>query len=104
MFHKHFLFIFQALYNALKYEDEKVREAVYVGTQLFDEHPLMYRSFKEVIWGYHDPLLNVTKVIDPDWFYTDYIGFFMNVSPFITVHGAHWFRSSLWFESYTGLA
>jgi hypothetical protein len=57
-----------------------VREAIYAATQLFDEHPLMFRSFEEVIWGYHDPLLNVTKVIDPDWFYTDYIGFFMNVS------------------------
>ncbi|XP_060583637.1 lysosome membrane protein 2-like [Ruditapes philippinarum] len=70
--------VYWALYNALKYEDDKVREAIYAATQLFDEHPLMFRSFEEVIWGYHDPLLNVTKVIDPDWFYTDYIGFFMN--------------------------
>jgi len=40
----------------------------------------MKRPLKEIIWGYRDPMLNVTKFIDPDWFYTDIIGFFMNVS------------------------
>ncbi|KAH3855176.1 hypothetical protein DPMN_097738, partial [Dreissena polymorpha] len=70
--------VYWSLYNALKYEYPLVRETIYIATQLFDEHPLMYRPFKELIWGYHDPLLNVTKAIDPKWFYTDFIGFFMN--------------------------
>lgn len=74
------------MYNALKYEDPKVREVVYALTQLFGEHPLMTRPVKELIWGYRDPMLNVTKAIDPDWFYTDVIGYFINVisSVFIT--------------------
>lgn len=38
----------------------------------------MTRSVKEILWGYHDPMLNISGVIDPHWFYTDKIGFFIN--------------------------
>ena len=71
---------FQALFKALRYEDPIIREIIAAFGALFDEHPLMQRPVKEVIWGYTDPLLNITKIIDPDWFYTDRVGYFMNVS------------------------
>ncbi|XP_052815897.1 lysosome membrane protein 2-like [Mya arenaria] len=70
--------VYWALYNALVLEEPVVREVIYLLTQVFDEHPFMTRPLREIIWGYHDQLLNITKAIDPDWFYTDYIGFFMN--------------------------
>nr|ASJ26356.1 scavenger receptor class B type I [Meretrix meretrix] len=70
--------VYWALYNSMKYEYPTVRKVVYVLTQLFGEHPLMTRPLKELIWGYTDPLLNITKALDPDWFYTDFVGFFMN--------------------------
>lgn len=70
---------FQTLLNSLKYEDPKVREVVHVLTQLFDEHPMFTRPVKDLIWGYADPMLNIAKAIDPNWFYTDVVGYFINV-------------------------
>ncbi|KAL4234338.1 Scavenger receptor class B [Mactra antiquata] len=70
--------VYWALFSALRYEYSSVQTIISYLAALFDEHPFMYRPFKEVIWGYRDPMLNVTKAIDPEWFYTDIIGFFMN--------------------------
>lgn len=70
--------VYWALYNALKLENPLVRELVYAITELFDEHPLFTKTMKELVWGYRDQLLNISKALDPDWFYTDVIGFFMN--------------------------
>lgn len=70
--------VYWALYNALKYEDPKVREVVYALTQMFGEHPLLIRPVKDLIWGYRDPMLNVSRALDKYWFYTDVIGYFMN--------------------------
>ena len=36
-------------------------------------------SMKEIIWGYRDVLLNVSRGLDPEWFYTDTLGYFMRV-------------------------
>jgi hypothetical protein len=48
-------------------------------TELFEEHPLCTRPVKELIWGYEDEILKAAKGIDPKWFYTDIIGYFINV-------------------------
>ena len=63
----------------MKYEDPILRKLLADAAALFDEHVFMTRSMKEIIWGYRDILLNITKTVDPDWFYTDTIGYFMNV-------------------------
>ena len=36
-------------------------------------------SMKEIILGYRDVLLNVSRGLDPKWFYTDTLGYFMRV-------------------------
>ena len=36
-------------------------------------------SMKEIILGYRDVLLNVSRGLDPEWFYTDALGYFMRV-------------------------
>ena len=34
-------------------------------------------SMKEIILGYRDVFLNVSRGLDPEWFYTDTLGYFM---------------------------
>lgn len=70
--------VYWALYNALKQENPKVRRMVNFLTELFEEHPLCTRPVKELIWGYEDEILKAAKGIDPKWFYTDIIGYFIN--------------------------
>ncbi|XP_050398543.1 lysosome membrane protein 2 [Patella vulgata] len=36
------------------------------------------RSLKDIVWGYVDPTLHLAHEIFPKWFYTDFIGYFMN--------------------------
>ena len=63
----------------MKLEAPEVRKLLADVAEIFDEHVLMTRSMKDIIWGYRDIMLNITKGLDPDWFYTDSIGYFMNV-------------------------
>ena len=68
----------------MKFEKPTVRKLLADAADLFNEHVFMTRSMKDIIWGYRDILLNITKTIDPDWFYTDTIGYFMNVREKLT--------------------
>ena len=69
----------------MKFEDPIVRQLLADAAALFDEHVFMTRSMKDIIWGYRDVLLNITKTVDPEWFYTDTIGYFMNVRKLLSV-------------------
>lgn len=42
----------------------------------------LYRNYtmKELIWGYHDPLMKSAMKLLPNWFYTDYVGVYAGVS------------------------
>lgn len=64
----------------MKNEFEDINKLVEIGLKLEQEGPFYTRSVKELIWGYHDPALHFAHKIAPDWFYTDYVGYFMNVS------------------------
>lgn len=70
--------VYWTLFTAMKLEAPEVRKLLADVAEIFDEHVLMTRSMKDIIWGYRDIMLNITKGLDPDWFYTDSIGYFMN--------------------------
>ncbi|KAL3859117.1 hypothetical protein ACJMK2_009349 [Sinanodonta woodiana] len=59
-------------------ESGEVRKVVKDILDLLDEHVFISRSVKELLWGYQDALLTASQKIDPEWFYTDIIGYFIN--------------------------
>ena len=44
-------------------------------------------SMREIMLGYNDILLNVSRSLDPEWFYTDTLGYFMRVR----LYGSYFF-------------
>jgi len=42
----------------------------------------LYRKYtmKELIWGYHDPMMTAAMSLLPDMFYTDFVGVYAGVS------------------------
>ncbi|XP_046354551.2 lysosome membrane protein 2-like isoform X2 [Haliotis rufescens] len=66
------------LLTALKFQSEAVRTVISGVLRLTPAELFMTRPMKEIIWGYHDPLLKVAKKLDHEWFYTDYVGYFIN--------------------------
>lgn len=70
--------VYWALYSGLRYEYPEVRKIVDLIAGMEGEHVLMNRSMRELIWGYTDPMLQLAKLVDPIWFYTDISGYFIN--------------------------
>ncbi|XP_071091359.1 scavenger receptor class B member 1-like [Haliotis cracherodii] len=66
------------LLTALRFQPEAVRTVISGVLRLTPAELFMTRPMKEIIWGYHDPLLKVAKKFDHEWFYTDYVGYFIN--------------------------
>ena len=74
-----YILFFQTLFNGVKFEKPEVRKLLADLISLFDEHVFMTRSMNDIVWGYRDIMLNISRELDPVWFYTDTIGYFMNV-------------------------
>ncbi|XP_046583231.1 lysosome membrane protein 2-like [Haliotis rubra] len=66
------------LLTALRFQSDSLRKLISGILRLTPSEVFMTRPMKEIIWGYHDPLLKVAKGIDPEWFYTDFVGYFIN--------------------------
>lgn len=66
--------------ESLRYESFFVQSAFSVAART--QHEGVYKTYtmKELIWGYHDPLMKFAKQIVPDWFYTDLVGVYAGVS------------------------
>lgn len=73
-------FILQSLVSALRYENEDINWLINLLTTFKQEYVFMNRTVKEILWGYQDPALHFAKAYDPEWFYTDIAGYFINVS------------------------
>lgn len=70
----------QTLLNALRHESDAVKKLIGLVLTLETADIFIHRPVKEVLWGYTDPLLKVAKTFDKSWFYTDWVGYFINVS------------------------
>ena len=74
------MFLFdKAVINSLQNSSMATRGIVNDALQLYGEDIFMTRSVNEILWGYTDPALKTLKNILPKWFYTDYVGYFINV-------------------------
>jgi hypothetical protein len=69
--------------NSLVYEPPWARTAVDDLLGVFGEDLFMTKTVNETMWGFHDPaLINMHKLV-PNWFYTDFVGYFVGVSTMI---------------------
>jgi hypothetical protein len=69
----------QAVINSLQYEDLPMRNVVNDVMQAYGEDIFMTHTVHEALWGYVDPALKILMQIQPKWFYTDFVGYFVNV-------------------------
>ncbi|KAK7114450.1 hypothetical protein V1264_000508 [Littorina saxatilis] len=67
-----------AVVNSLQYAPTAVRTLVTGALKLYSEDIFMTRPVKEILWGYTDPALKTLKALYPAWFYTDFVGYFIN--------------------------
>ena len=74
-----FFNVFQAVLNSLEYAPQTFRTVVNDALMLYGEDIFMTRPVKEILWGYIDPALKTLNGLFPDWFYTDFVGYFINV-------------------------
>ena len=64
---------------ALKFTSLFFRKVVNDALWFYGEDIFMSRSAHELIWGYTDPVLKTLNGLFPGWFYTDLVGYFINV-------------------------
>lgn len=64
--------------NSLQYSPAGIKTLVNDALRFYQEDIFMTRTVKEVMWGYVDPSLKTLMGIYPSWFYTDYVGYFIN--------------------------
>ncbi|KAL8592979.1 hypothetical protein ACOMHN_017909 [Nucella lapillus] len=67
-----------AVVNSLQYSPKLLRVAINEALKLYKEDIFMARPLKEVLWGYTDPALKTLNKLFPGWFYTDFVGYFIN--------------------------
>lgn len=70
--------VYWSLISSLKWMFPGIREIVRLVTSYEKESVFMNRSMYDIIWGYEDKMLAAAQNLDPNWFYTDTIGYFMN--------------------------
>ncbi|XP_041376213.1 lysosome membrane protein 2-like [Gigantopelta aegis] len=70
--------VLMTLLASLHSESGLVREIVSFVLGLSGQDIIITRSVSDVIWGYHDPVLAKAMKIAKSWFYTDYVGYFIN--------------------------
>ena len=56
-----------------------MRTVINDALKLYGEDIFMTRTVKDIIWGYTDPALKTLHGLFPNWFYTDFVGYFINV-------------------------
>ena len=82
-----FLMFFQAVLNSLEHAPQTVRTVINDALVLYGEDIFMTRPVKEMLWGYIDPALKTLNGLFPDWFYTDFVGYFINVGLVVIYSG-----------------
>eukprot|EP00105_Crassostrea_gigas_P033536 XP_011456944.1 PREDICTED: scavenger receptor class B member 1 [Crassostrea gigas] len=70
--------VYWSLVSALRYENKDINWLINFLTTFKQEYVFMNRTVKEILWGYQDPALHFAKAYDPEWFYTDIAGYFIN--------------------------
>lgn len=74
------LFLFQTVLAAIKYEYLDINKILEMVLKFGGEGPFFEKSVRDLVWGYKDKMLEVGNELAPQWFYTDFVGYFMNVS------------------------
>lgn len=67
-----------AVIDSLQHSSAFVKGLINDALKLYSEDIFMTRTVNEVMWGYTDPALKTLMGIYPKWFYTDYVGYFIN--------------------------
>ena len=65
--------------NSLQHAPIGIRNVINDALFFYNEDIFMTRTVKETIWGYVDPSLATLVKLHSKWFYTDYVGYFINV-------------------------
>lgn len=65
---------------AIKYEYLDINKILELVLKVGGEGPFFEKSVRDLVWGYKDKMLEVGNELAPQWFYTDFVGYFMNVS------------------------
>ncbi|CAC5419753.1 SCARB2 [Mytilus coruscus] len=63
---------------AIKYEYLDINKILEWVLKVGGEGPFFEKSVRELVWGYKDKMLEAGNIIAPKWFYTDFVGYFMN--------------------------
>lgn len=66
--------------QAVQWEKPEIKKVLNPLLELMEQRAFMKRSIGELIWGYRDSSLTLAKSMAPDWYYADFIGYFVNVS------------------------
>lgn len=64
--------------EAMQYAPRVLRTVVSLALAAQSEDIFMTRTVKELLFGYTDPALKMLKAQFPEWFYTDFVGYFIN--------------------------
>ncbi|KAJ8303565.1 hypothetical protein KUTeg_019961 [Tegillarca granosa] len=70
--------VFWTLVESLQWQSAELRKILNFAIDVVKEKAFMKRTMRDIIWGYHDSGLTICKTFAPDWFYTDFIGYFIN--------------------------
>lgn len=72
---------FQTVAESWRYQSVILKEAFsFLATQVFHEQAYKNYTMRQLIWGYHDPMMTAAMKLLPDWFYTDFVGVYAGVS------------------------
>ncbi|CAG2214867.1 CD36L2 [Mytilus edulis] len=63
---------------AIKYEYLDINKILELVLKFGGEGPFFEKSVRDLVWGYKDKMLEVGNELAPQWFYTDFVGYFMN--------------------------
>ncbi|XP_052060538.1 lysosome membrane protein 2-like [Mytilus californianus] len=63
---------------AIKYEYLDINKVLELVLKFGGEGPFFEKSVRDLVWGYKDKMLEAGNIIAPKWFYTDFVGYFMN--------------------------
>ncbi|KAK7481721.1 hypothetical protein BaRGS_00027094 [Batillaria attramentaria] len=67
-----------AVIEAMQHAPPALRTLVSIALRTQQEDIFMTHTVNETLFGYTDPALKILQSQFPDWFYTDYVGYFIN--------------------------